>query len=140
MNFNTLGRIYTHQNPEQVRNLRMHYVPMLSDYKYVPEIYQIIKQQHSELDATDTKILFAAVVYKMYSPATLLAARVQNAPANMRKAIAEVLGYKNGTNINYFQAIARAHVKNPRYVKKIESIMEHFKNRSVNPAHWELGL
>ena len=140
MNYRTMAKVYMHQNPEAARILRMNYTPMLKDNRHVAEIYSVIKEKYPDLDDTDTKILFSACVYKMYSPATLIAAGMQNAPSNMRKSIAEVLGYANGTNINYFQAIARSYVKNKRYIQKIANIEEHFKTRSVNPEDWKLAL
>jgi predicted Na+-dependent transporter len=123
-----IGRLTYFKNPEAAINLQKAYTPILSDFNLVAEIYLRIRIQFPELDQTDTNILFAACVYKMYSPASLLAARTANAPANMRKAIAYILGYKNGTNINYFASMARSYVKNARYVAKIDQITETFKS------------
>ena len=140
MQYNSIGRIANILDHNLIQNIRRNYTPMLTDYALIPAIHARVTEQFPDLDKTDTFILASACVYRMYSPASLLAARCSNAPAGMRKALAETFGYKNGTNINYFQNIARAHVKNPRYVNKIESIMEHFRSRSVNPIDWELGL
>ena len=138
--FNTLGRLICKTHPELVLQARERYNPMLKDLSEIPEVGRIIDSKYPGLSQFDRNVLIAACVYSLYCPASLIASRCQNAPANMRDTLATYLGYSNPTNINYWQDIARAHIKGERYIAKVADITSHFRSRSVNPAHWELGV
>lgn len=126
IDYDQLGRMATIKMPELIKEIREKYTPTLTDQSHIPEICRRVISTYPELDQFDRNVLITACVYSLYSPATLIGAA--NAPANMRKAIAEVLGYENGTNINYWQNKASSFIKSQRYVKKVESITNQFKN------------
>jgi hypothetical protein len=122
INYQLIGRLTYAKNPDAALTLQREFTPTMKDFSLVPLICKLVEQAYPYLDESDTKTLIAATIYKLYSPASLLKARCSNAPAGMRIALSNALGYKNGSNINFYQERARAHVKNPRYLKKIESI------------------
>lgn len=128
VNYELIGRINYALNPQDGLMLQDKYTPSLKDLKHIPEIYAVICNTYPDLEQYDKNVLITACIYSLYCPASLIAAKVQNAPTNMRRAIADLLEYENATNINYWHDIARAFIKNPRYVQKIERIAEHFKN------------
>ena len=120
-----LGRVATIKFPELVKEIEAKYSPALKDLKHIPEICERAMAYLPFLSQYDRNVLVSACVYQLYCPASFIGCA--NAPANMRKAIADVLGYQNGTNLNYWHSIACAFMKNPRYAKVVESIIEEFK-------------
>ena len=128
INYARLGRINFALDPENALVLNMKYSPILKDFKHIPEIYELICKAYPDYEQFDRQVLIAACIYQLYCPASLIAGRCQNAPAGMRKVVAELLGYENGTNINYWQDKARAFVKGRRFNDKIKGIVNHFEN------------
>ena len=129
INYELLGRIQYALDPISAIETNKNYSPVLRDLTQIPKIYSLICNTYPELQQFDKNVLIAACIYQLYCPAALLATRVRNAPANMRNTIADLLGYENGTNLNYWQDKARAFVKGKRFLSKMEPIINHFKNK-----------
>lgn len=126
--YEQFGRLASIHMPDLVKQIREKYEPFLKDIVHIPEIFKKVTYHFPDLDHHDRNVFLTAVTYSLYCPAALIEIRIANAPAGMRRALADILGYENGTNLNYYMNIARAHVKNARYVKKIELITNQFKN------------
>lgn len=124
--YDQLGRVLTILMPDLVKEIEMKYKITLTDQAHIPAIWEMVNNTFIEMDQFDKYIMLTAVVYSLYSPASLIGCA--NAPANMRKAIAEVISCENGTLVNHWFNIARAHVKNARYVAKMNIIINQFKN------------
>lgn len=128
INYEQIGRMAEIKMPDRVKEIRERYEPILKDLKYIPEIFKEVFYHFPELDQHERNVFLTAVTYELYCPAALIEIRIANAPAGMRRALAQLLGYQNGTNLNYYMNIARAHIKNPRYLTKVNSITNQFKN------------
>lgn len=122
------GRLASIHLPDLVKQIREKYEPSLKDLVHIPEIFKKVTYHFPDLDQHDRNVFLTAVTYQLYCPAALIDIRIANAPAGMRKVLADIMGYENGTNLNYFMNIARAHIKNPRYMIKVNSITNQFKN------------
>ena len=127
INYDRLGRITAALNYENALALHKQYTPVLKDLKHLPKIYSLICNTFPDYGQFDRNVLIAACIYQLYSPASLLKGRCSKAPAGMRKVVAELLGYDNATNINYWQDKAKAFVKGRRYVGKMKIIIQHFE-------------
>lgn len=128
VDYEQIGRMATVKMPDLVKEIREKYTPALKDLKYIPEICDRAAMYMPFVDQFDRYVLIMASVYSLYAPVTFIGCG--NAPAGMRKAVSDVLGYKNGTHMNYYHKIACAYMKNPRYVKVVESIIAEFKPKS----------
>jgi len=127
VNFNAIGRITFASNPTAAINLQRLYTPLLTDFKHIPIVWSLIEQTFPEMETNDQKILFVAVAYKLYSPGSLLPEKAVNAPAGLRAAMAKHLKYRNGSNINSWLSFARVYIKNDRYCKRINKIINDFQ-------------
>lgn len=123
--YDQIGRLASIIMPDLVSEIKSKFTPILKDISHIPEICRRVISTYPQLDQFDRNVLISAAVYSLYSPATLIGA--VNAPAGMRKAIADVLGYENGTNINYWQNKASSFIKSERYIKKVQTVTNHFK-------------
>lgn len=123
--YDQIGRLAAIHFPDLAKEIREKYTPTLTDQKYIPEICERAMAYLPFISQYDRNVLVSACVYQLYCPASFIGCA--NAPAGMRKAIADVLGYVNATNLNYWHNIACAFMKNPRYVKVVESIIAEFK-------------
>ena len=99
-NYPLLARIVSVSHPEIVEELKSLYSPVLTDQSLVKEIFHRILSTYPDLEQYDRNVLIVATIYTLYCPAALIGC--QNAPANLRKVLADLLGYSNGTNINYW--------------------------------------
>ena len=132
INYNIIGKLHYCLNPEAVKALQKHYTPLLKDLNHIPNIYALICSTYPDLNQFDKNVLIAACVYQLYCPASLVGTGCSNSPAGMRRTIADLLGYENGTNLNYWQDKARAFVKGKRFLTKMEPIIGHFKDINKN--------
>ncbi len=122
--YENIGRLIIIHMPERAKEIIEKYTPKLTDQRLIPLICDRVVSTYPDLDQFDRNVLITASVYSLYTPATLIGA--VNAPAGMRKAIADALGYDNGTNINYWQNKASSFIKSARYIKKVETITDQF--------------
>ena len=128
--YTQLGRMATKYMPDLVKQIEEKYTPAQSDIRQIPTIWKKVQYGFPELDRTDQFVLTIACVYFLYCPAALIAEGVVNAPAGVRRAIADAIEYNNGTMINYFLGRSRVHMKNRRYIIKVETITAEFKSKS----------
>lgn len=128
--YKKIGRTVAIQFPDLCKDIVKKYTPALTDLTYIPLICKKVLIHYPDIELYDQIILQIACVYHLYCPATLLGNRGCNAPANMRAAIANTLNYTNRTMINYYMDTARAFMKNPRFVKKVEILTAEFKTQN----------
>lgn len=127
INYSIIGRLASKQLPELTAEIKLKYTPALTNLALIPQICQAAIDAFPEYDQFDRNVLIAACIYSLYCPAALI--ECSNSPAGMRKAIADLLGYENGTNINYWQDKARAFIKSERYQSKVDSITSKFRTQ-----------
>jgi hypothetical protein len=123
--YDQIGRIATLKRPEFVKEIIEKYTPALTDLKHIPEICDDAMAYLPFVNMYDRNVLVVACIYQAYCPASFICNA--NAPAGMRKSIAKILGYEKGSNINYWQSIACAFMKNSRYAKVVNSIITNYK-------------
>lgn len=132
---------YLHQtNPGMYREIEEAITPMLTDLAHIPSLLQAVRLAHPSFDETDTRILFVAVVYDAYCPASFLPKAAMKLPIGVRDEAARVLGYANPENINSWFGISKAYIKGKSFRSRVDSIKDQFKQFSNNPKHWELGF
>ena len=127
MNYAIIGRILPHLHPDLFRELQDKYLPVLEVPEHISKIYRYIIENYPDLDKADTNILFAAAVYTLYSPASLIGQGIQRAPNYIRQEMCAVLNYPNREMVNYWQDIARAYIKNPAFNRKVKAIVDAFR-------------
>lgn len=120
--FAEIGRTMYAIHPDLVLRTCQEYKPVLKDLSYLSAIYAEMVMRYPDLDLTDQRILFVAIAYKLYWPSSLLG--VGKARPDLRKAIADVLGYVNGENVNRWLGITKAYMKNQAFRAKVNKIVE----------------
>lgn len=135
-----IGRSLAIMDPDTYKKYLDSVTPMLSDTRFIEDIYLAIKTNHPTFDETDTRIIFVATVYDCYCPASFLPKATMKLPIGVRDEAARILGYDNPENINSWRNIASAYIKGKSFRARVDAIKDQFKQYSVNPAHWELQL
>lgn len=135
-----VARALAQLNPNLYREYQDQVTPMLTNTRHIADMLQAIQSNHPELDQTDTRIFFTALVYDAYCPASFLPKAAQRLPIGIRDEAARVLGYSNPENINSWRGIAAAYMKNPKFRLRVNAIKETFKQFSVRKEDWQLGI
>ncbi|WPU91826.1 hypothetical protein SNE25_21140 [Mucilaginibacter sabulilitoris] len=139
MKYSTLAKVIAKNDPEAYRNAVKVCEPMLNNpSKFLPEIHKAIKDIYPDIDRTDESILFMAVAYKAYAPATLLGQGVDRAPNGIRKVMCQIMGWNNETVCNFYQDAARAYSKGKSYQEKISAVLLGFEKFSIKSQQIEL--
>jgi hypothetical protein len=133
-------------NPTLYQETLEKVTPMLIDLKYIQQILNVIRGNYPDLDDTDVKILFVAVVYEIYCPASFIPKErngkgpksAMKAPVGIREEAAKVLGYGNAENVNGWQEISKSYMKVKSFRARVNEIKEQFRCFSVRNQDWEL--
>jgi hypothetical protein len=120
-----LGRVLKIMYPEIAADLLTKIKPLSSDLTLLPKILEGIDLIYEDLEMPDKKILFVAVAHKMYSPACLFDKYVAKLPTGLRDEMAQCLGYVNSEMINFNKSFVYPHLKNPRYLNKMQRIIDY---------------
>ena len=130
-NLSTIAKIIARKNPSVFTEAKQLCEPMLKNPRFLPEIHKRIKEIYPDIDRTDESILFAAVAYQAYAPATLIDKGIQRAPNGIRKVMCEVMSWNNATVCNNYNSIARAYIKGVSYQDKVNAVLLGFEKFSV---------
>ncbi len=124
MRIATLARLLIATHPELTEAVKKRYTPAMTDYSHIPTIHAEALRLFPDLDDAGFKILFVGTIYKLYCPETLVGSPELRAPSQLRSEINAVLGYTNGTVVNYWKSIAQAYLKQPAFKSKVDQLTE----------------
>jgi hypothetical protein len=134
----TIAKVMAKQYPEQYRATVKTCEPMLIQNGLIPSIHSKIKEMHPELDRTDESILFAAVVYSAYAPATFEGEGIERCPNGVRSLMCQVMNWNDAPTVNYYHRISGAYLKGKAYQEKVSAILLGFQQFSVKSKQIEL--
>jgi hypothetical protein len=136
----TVAKVLQRQSPEQYRAAVKMCEPSIANPQVIPLIHKAIKETYPDLDRTDESILFAAVVYSAYAPATLLGQGIERCPNGVRSLMCQVMQWKDEPTCNYYQRISAAYLKGKAYQEKVSAILLGFQQFSVKSSQIEMEL
>jgi hypothetical protein len=134
----TVAKVLQRQSPEQYRSAVKMCEPMLQQPTIIPAIHKAIKETYPDLDRTDESILFAAVVYSAFAPATLIATGIERCPNGVRSVMCQIMEWKDEPTCNYYQRISAAYLKGKAYQERVQSILLGFQQFSVKSSQIEM--
>lgn len=121
-----IGKMVLQHYPDLAKEIMSKVIPQCEDPWYIPEIWQFITTTFTKLGKTDKNTLFVAVIYKMYAPSTFAGKGIGKLPAGIRPLASKLIDQKNPEMINYYFSFAIPNLKNPRYLKKVQTIIDGF--------------
>jgi len=127
-----IGRIIEALDPVMVEGIINEYSPLSENIQIVPKIHERVISLFPDLEEYDRVILFVALVYRIYIPASFLSKSThstrahsrQKLPAGIRDLAASCIGYRNSEMVNYFKDHADPFVKNPRFRAKMRIVTD----------------
>jgi len=110
--------------PELAQELTSKITPLSSEKSLIETVYASIISKYTDLDRTDTCILFTAVVYRIYAPAVFLGEGFCKLPIGIRDEAARVSGFISPEMINYFLEMAKVYVTRPYFEARVKDLIE----------------
>jgi len=134
-----LGRAISVLYPEIVEAVLPKITPLSSDLTLMPKILEGIDLIYADLEMHDKIILFVAVAHKIYYPACLFDTYVAKLPTGFRDEMARCLGFVSSEMINHHKSFVYPHLKNPRYIDKMQNITDYVLGDQQEPDNQVSG-
>lgn len=128
-----LGRVLRLLHPHLAADLLLKIAPLSSDLTLLPQILEGIDLIYEDLEMADKIILFVAVAHKIYYPACLFDTYISKLPLGFRDAMSACLGFRNSEMINFYKSFVYPHLKNARYLNKMQQITDYVLGEQQEP-------
>lgn len=130
--------------PNEVREIKRKFSPMLKDVKHVPAIFEEVNNQFPDDSDNQKTDLFVYCAYEAYAKATLVGQGIARAPNGLRQEICKVMNWNHATSVNEVQDRVRVYFKEgsarTAFLPKVNAVMMGFEKFSVKDNQLELTL
>lgn len=104
--------------PEIAKEITRKVSPTITDIEHIPNIYQRFQQTKHE-----DKLLFIAVVLKLYCPGVFLL-HSEYCQKGVVSQLGIILGKRSQSHISHLVSQAKAYMKIPSFAEQVEKVRE----------------